>query len=63
MLSLAYADCEEAEDTGGLIYVWPRDGAPVVVPTRVLPDAGEAARLVSRLSGRIADRRRERPAV
>lgn len=61
-LSLRYADCEEAEDAGGLIYVWPCDGAPVVVPTRALPDAGEAARLVCRLSGRISDRRRDRPA-
>ena len=26
-LRLRYADCEEAEDAGGLIYVWPRDGA------------------------------------
>jgi hypothetical protein len=50
---LCYADCEEAEDAGGLIYVWLRDGAPVVVPTRALADGGEAARLVSRLADRI----------
>jgi hypothetical protein len=25
---LEYVDCEEAEDAGGLIYLWPRDGAP-----------------------------------
>jgi hypothetical protein len=61
-LSLAYADCEEAEDAGGLVYVWPRDGAPIVVPTRALAHAEEAARLVSRLSGRIGDARRKRPA-
>ncbi|HXE23998.1 MAG TPA: hypothetical protein VN637_03845, partial [Roseiarcus sp.] len=61
-LSLAYADCEEAEDAGGLIYVWPRNGAPIVVPTRALAHAEEAARLVSRLSGRIGDARRKRPA-
>ena len=60
--SLAYADCEEAEDAGGLVYVWPRDGAPIVVPTRALAHAEEAARLVSRLSGRIGDARRKRPA-
>jgi len=52
-LRLHYADCEQAEDAGGLIYVWPRDGAPIVVPTRALTDADEAARLVSRLSSRI----------
>ena len=50
---LCYAECEEAEDAGGLIYVWLREGAPIVVPTRALADAEEAARLMSRLSGRI----------
>ena len=39
VLSLRYADCEQAEDAGGLIYVWPREGAPIVVPTRALADA------------------------
>ncbi|HTZ67489.1 MAG TPA: hypothetical protein VMB83_08475 [Roseiarcus sp.] len=57
-LRLRYADCEEAEDAGGLIYVWPHDGAPIVLPTRAVRDAEEAARLVSRLSGRIGDTRR-----
>jgi hypothetical protein len=50
---LRYADCDEAEDVGGLIYVWPREGGPIVVPTRAFADADEAARLVSRLSGHI----------
>jgi hypothetical protein len=50
---LSYSDCEEAEDAGGLIYVWLRDGVPIVVPTRALADVGEAARLVSGLSVRI----------
>ena len=57
-LCVRYADCEEAEDAGGLIYVWPRDGGPIVVPTRTLADADEAARLVSRLSGHIGVGRR-----
>jgi hypothetical protein len=55
---LRYADCEEAEDVGGLIYIWPRHGVPVVVPTRAVTNAGEAAALVSRLSGRIGETRR-----
>jgi hypothetical protein len=55
---LRYADCEDAEDVGGLIYVWPRDGGPIVVPTRALADADEATRLVSRLSGQIRVGRR-----
>jgi len=52
-VSLLYSDCEQAEDAGGLIYVWPREGGPIVLPTRALASADEAARLVSRLSERI----------
>ncbi len=55
---LRYADCEKAEDAGGLIYIWPRHGAPIVVPTRAVTDSEEAARLISQLSGRIGDTRR-----
>jgi hypothetical protein len=57
-LCVRYADCEHAEDAGGLIYVWPRDGGPIVVPTRALADAAETARLVSRLSDQIGKGRR-----
>jgi hypothetical protein len=57
-LKLRYADCEQAEDAGGLIYVWPRSGAPIVAPTRALADAEEAARLLSHLSARIGNERR-----
>jgi hypothetical protein len=53
MERLCYAECEEAEDAGGLIYVWLRNGAPIVVPTRALADPDQATRLMSRLSGRI----------
>jgi hypothetical protein len=52
-MRLRYADCEQAEDAGGLIYVWPREGDPIVVPTRALADANEATRLISRLSDQI----------
>ena len=55
--NLRYADCEQAEDAGGLIYIWPRNGAPIVVPTRAMADAEEAARLLSRLSARIGNGR------
>jgi hypothetical protein len=57
-LNLRYADCEQAEDAGGLIYVWPRNGVPIVMPTRAVADAEEAARLLSRLSARIGNERR-----
>ena len=55
--NLRYADCEQAEDAGGLIYIWPRNGVPIVVPTRAMADAEEAARLLSRLSARIGNGR------
>jgi hypothetical protein len=54
---LCYADCVEVEDAGGLIYVWLREGAPIVVPTRALADANEAARLVASLSDQIRESR------
>lgn len=57
-MRVRYDECEDAEHVGGLIYVWLREGGPIVVPTRVLADADEAARLVSRLSGQIEARRR-----
>jgi hypothetical protein len=57
-LNLRYTDCEQAEDAGGLIYIWPRNGVPIVVPTRAVADPEEAARLLSRLSARIGNERR-----
>jgi hypothetical protein len=56
-LCVRYDECEDAEDVGGLIYVWRRDGGPIVVPTRALVDGDEAARLVSRLSSHIGRQR------
>ena len=53
---LDYADCEDVEDAGGLIYFWPRDGAPIVLPARIFGD-DEAGRLVAQARGRIKGRR------
>ncbi len=61
-LRLSYADCEEAEDAGGLIYVWPRDDAPIVLPTRALADSDEMVRLLALLTGRIGKWPRNAPA-
>jgi hypothetical protein len=47
-----FTDCE-AENAGGLIYLWPGDGEPIVLPIRALPE-GEAERLVARIKARIA---------
>jgi hypothetical protein len=49
--ALLFADCQEAEESGGLVYIWGRDGAPFVLPGRVLPE-GEAARIVARVKAR-----------
>jgi len=51
-LRVRYADCEDAEDVGGLIYVWLREGGPIVVPTRALT-AGRGRILVKRVRGRM----------
>jgi hypothetical protein len=53
---LDFSDCEEAEDAGGLIFFWPRGGAPIVLPARVLPE-GEAASVVAHARRRIAGKR------
>jgi hypothetical protein len=49
---LDYSDCDDAEDAGGLIYLWPREGPPIVLPTRALAE-GEAARLVAEIRAQI----------
>jgi hypothetical protein len=53
---LCYADCEEAEDAGGLIYLWPSAGPPVVIPIRTLPGASEASQLVAQVRARMRGR-------
>jgi len=57
---LCYADCEEAEDAGGLIYLWPSAGLPVVIPVRTLPGAGEAGRLVAQVRAQMQRRQGDR---
>jgi hypothetical protein len=48
-----FARCVEAEDSGGMIYLWPREGAPACIPTRILA-GDEARRLLAFLRARIA---------
>jgi hypothetical protein len=48
-----FADCVEAEDAGGLVYLWPRSGPPAIVPTRVFADAEAAASFVEFLRARL----------
>ena len=56
---LSYDDCEDAESAGGLIYVWPRRGVPIVAPIRALGDAEEGKRIVAGLLRRIRRSRRK----
>jgi hypothetical protein len=51
-----FADCLEAEDAGGLVYLWPRQGAPAIAPTRVFRDQTEAARFAQFLRSRLRRR-------
>jgi hypothetical protein len=48
-----FVDCLDAEDAGGLVYLWPRQGAPAFAPTRVFRDAGEAAQFARYLNARL----------
>jgi hypothetical protein len=52
----SFADCLDAEDAGGLVYLWPRHGAPAIAPTRVFQDGAEASRFVQFLRSRLPRR-------
>jgi len=49
---IPYGEMEEAEDAGGLVYLWPKSGPPIVLPTRALNE-GEAPRLAAEAKRRI----------
>ncbi len=51
-----FTDCLEIEDAGGLVYLWPRSGAPAIVPIRVFADAEAAAGFVEFVRGRLRRR-------
>jgi hypothetical protein len=57
-----FANCLEAEDAGGLIYLWPRSGPPAVLPARAFADPQEAARFVEFLRARLLRRLAPPPA-
>lgn len=44
---LAYADCEEAEDAGEIIYLWPRRGEPVFIPAQTFETTEAAQKLLA----------------
>ncbi len=49
---LLFLDCIEAEEAGGLIYLWERNAAPVVLPSRLFAE-DQAARLLTWLRRRV----------
>jgi hypothetical protein len=51
-----FADCLEAEDAGGVVYLWPRQGAPAIAPARVFGDQAEALRFLQFLRSRLPRR-------
>jgi hypothetical protein len=51
-----FADCLDAEDAGGLVYLWPRQGAPAIAPARIFQDRAEASRFVQFLRSRLPRR-------
>jgi hypothetical protein len=48
-----FADCIDAEDAGGFVYLWPRHGAPAIAPTRAFSDVTEASRFARYLASRL----------
>ena len=53
-----FLDLAEAEDTGGVIYLWrpDKENEPIVIPTRIFSDATEAARFLAFARGRFGKR-------
>lgn len=49
---LDWVECEEAEEADGLIYLWARSDAMIVLPARAIRD-GEAGRLVAQIKQQI----------
>jgi len=54
---LAFADCEEAENAGGMIYLWPRNGEPAFIPARAFPSEQAAREFLAIVRARVAKRR------
>jgi len=53
---LEWVECEEAEEAGGLIYLWARSDTPIVLPARAIRD-GEAGRLIAQVKQRMGRNR------
>jgi hypothetical protein len=46
---LSFAECEAAEEAGGMLYLWPRKGEPAFLPARAFASGRAAQEFVARL--------------
>jgi hypothetical protein len=54
---LPFVDCDEAEEAGGVIYLWPRVGEPAFIPVRAFPDQEAARQFLAYIRARLGRRR------
>ncbi len=54
-----FADVQDVEDAGGMIYLWPNTGQPAILPTRIFSDAETVADFLNlaRAKAKILSRR------
>jgi uncharacterized MAPEG superfamily protein len=50
---LRFAECEGAEEAGGILYLWPREGEPVFIPARAFASQQAAQEFIARLRGEV----------
>jgi hypothetical protein len=50
---LDFADCVEAEYAGGIVYLWPRVGAPAFIPARAFENEAAADAFATLLRARV----------
>jgi hypothetical protein len=53
MRRLDFAACVEAEYAGGIVYLWPRAGAPAFIPSRAFEDEAAAEAFAALLRERV----------
>ena len=46
---LSFAECEAAEEAGGMLYLWPRRGEPAFLPARAFASERAAQEFLARL--------------
>lgn len=50
---LRFADCDEAETVDAILYLWPRNGMPAIIPARAFADDGAACAFLDGLRAAI----------